>query len=101
MIRRMVVAVVVVAWALVGVAMAPEMAGAQSRASAVEAGKVNINSASAKELMTLSGVGAKVAERIVQFREANGPFKTVDDLTRVSGIGGALIEKNRPRLVVK
>lgn len=102
MIRRAVGAVLVVAWTIVATGVAPEVVGAQSRAAAAEAaGKVNINSATAKELMTLSGVGEKVAQRIVQFREANGPFKSVDDLKRVDGIGGALIEKNRPRLVVK
>jgi len=103
MIRRIVVAVLVVVWALVGVASAPEVARSQSRTATVDAAaaKVNINSASAKELMTLSGIGEKVAQRIVQFREANGPFKSVEDLKRVAGVGGALLERNRPRLVVK
>ena len=63
--------------------------------------KVNINTASAKELMTLNGVGAKVAERIVTYREANGPFKKVEDLKKVEGIGKGLWERNRERLVTK
>ena len=50
-------------------------------------GKVNINTASAAPLDTLPGVGASTAEKIVADREANGPFKTVEDLKRVSGIG--------------
>ncbi|MFR9170171.1 MAG: ComEA family DNA-binding protein, partial [Gordonibacter urolithinfaciens] len=50
-------------------------------------GKVNINTASATQLDTLPGVGASTAEKIVADREANGPFKTVEDLKRVSGIG--------------
>ena len=50
-------------------------------------GKVNINTASAAQLDTLPGVGASTAEKIVADREANGPFKTVEDLKRVSGIG--------------
>jgi len=103
MIRRIVVAVFVVAWALGGMVSAPEVARSQPRTATVDApaAKVNINSASAKELMTLSGIGEKVAQRIVQFREANGPFKSVEDLKRVDGVGGALLERNRPRLVVK
>lgn len=51
------------------------------------AGLVNINTADAAALQTLDGIGAATAAKIVADREANGPFKTVDDLTRVSGIG--------------
>lgn len=102
MIRRIVVVGLVVAWVLAGVVGAPALAWSQARAvTADAAAKININSASAKELMTLSGIGEKVALRIVQFREANGPFKSVDDLKRVDGIGGAVLERNRSRLVVK
>ena len=63
-------------------------AGAGASAAAGGAGgKVNINTASAAQLDTLPGVGASTAETIVADREANGPFKTVEDLKRVSGIG--------------
>ncbi|WP_417331652.1 helix-hairpin-helix domain-containing protein [Gordonibacter urolithinfaciens] len=63
-------------------------AGAGASAPAGSAsGKVNINTASATQLDTLPGVGASTAEKIVADREANGPFKTVEDLKRVSGIG--------------
>lgn len=48
---------------------------------------VNINSASAEELMKLSGVGPVLANRIVEYRMANGPFKNTDDLKEISGIG--------------
>ena len=63
-------------------------AGAGASAAAGGAGgKVKINTASAAQLDTLPGVGASTAEKIVADREANGPFKTVEDLKRVSGIG--------------
>ena len=63
-------------------------AGAGASAAAGGAGgTVNINTASAAQLDTLPGVGASTAEKIVADREANGPFKTVEDLKRVSGIG--------------
>lgn len=52
-----------------------------------ENGKININRASAVELDTLPGVGMSTADKIIADREANGPFKTIDDLKRVSGIG--------------
>lgn len=63
-------------------------AGAGASAAAGGAGgKVNINTASAAQLDTLPGVGVSTAEKIVADREANGPFKTIEDLKRVSGIG--------------
>lgn len=57
---------------------------------------VNINSADAATLAErLNGIGLKKAEAIVSFREQNGPFKSVDDLVNVAGIGAATLEKNR------
>ena len=50
-------------------------------------GKVDINAATADQLQQLNGVGPALAQRIVADRQANGPFKTVEDLKRVSGIG--------------
>lgn len=64
-------------------------------------GPVNINTADVKGLMALAGVGEKVAEKIVAYRDANGPFKAPEDLRKVSGVGASLIEKNRARIVVK
>lgn len=49
--------------------------------------KVNINTASAEELDSLPGIGASTAQKIVADRAANGPFKTIEDLKRVTGIG--------------
>ena len=49
--------------------------------------KVNINSATAEQLDTLPGVGESTAEKIIADREANGPFSSIEDLKRVSGIG--------------
>ena len=62
---------------------------------------VNINTASAEELSTLLiGVGLKKAERIVEYRTENGDFKTVEDLQKVKGIGGATVDKNRERILL-
>ena len=61
--------------------------------SADEAGKVNINTASAIELQSLKGIGKKRAEQIVKDREANGPFSSPQDLTRIKGIGPKTVAK--------
>ncbi len=74
---------------------------ADSVASAATHEKVNINSASVKELMSLEGVGHKLAEKIVEYRDAHGPFRKAEDLRKVEGVGGMLWEKNRERIVVK
>ncbi|MGI6755537.1 MAG: ComEA family DNA-binding protein [Atopobiaceae bacterium] len=57
--------------------------------------RVNINTASAAELQNLPGVGPSTAESIVKDREQNGPFSSVDDLMRVSGIGEKKLGKMR------
>lgn len=54
---------------------------------------VNINTATVDELSTLTGIGKVKAEAIVAYREAYGPFKTVDDLKHVKGIGKKTVEK--------
>lgn len=59
---------------------------------------VNINTASTTELETLNGVGAAKAKAIVEYREKHGPFKSVDQLAEVKGIGEKLVEKNRANL---
>ena len=57
--------------------------------------KISINSASAAQLDELPGVGPAIAERIVKWRETNGPFASIDELTEVSGIGPSILEQIR------
>jgi competence protein ComEA len=62
---------------------------------------LDINSDTADELAKgLAGIGPAKAQAIVQYREKNGPFKSVDDLTHVKGIGKATLEKNRAKVGV-
>jgi competence ComEA-like helix-hairpin-helix protein len=63
--------------------------------------KININTADVKELMSLTGVGRKVAEKIVEYRDSHGPFKKADELKKVEGVGNGVWEKNRDRVVTK
>ena len=61
---------------------------------------VNINTASKKELDALPGIGEVLAQRIIDYRSANGPFSTVDELTKVKGIGEKTLEKLKPYATV-
>ena len=62
---------------------------------------LNINTATAKQLaLVMSGVGEAKAAAIVSYRDANGDFTSVNQLTDVKGIGAALLEKNRDLLQV-
>ncbi len=55
--------------------------------------KVNINTATKEELMSVQGVGAAIAQAIVDYREQNGPFNCLEDLLKVNGIGNATFER--------
>ncbi len=61
---------------------------------------VDINSATVKELEAVKGIGPAKAKAIIDYREKNGPFKSVDDLKKVKGFGGKTLEKMRPELTV-
>ncbi|MFL1732718.1 ComEA family DNA-binding protein [Moraxella oculi] len=61
---------------------------------------LNINTATASDFTSLSGVGINTAERIVEYRRQVGRFVSVDELMQVKGIGKATLEKNRHRLSV-
>ncbi len=66
------------------------------------AGPVNVNTANADSLAeNIKGVGPKIAAQIISYREANGPFGTVEELQQVKGIGPKTIEKNRDVLNVE
>lgn len=68
---------------------------------AISADEVNINTASAETLIKmLNGVGPEKAAAIVDYRNANGPFKNTDELMQVKGIGKKLIDKNRDKITV-
>lgn len=64
------------------------------------AGLININTASAQQLMQLSGIGEVKARAIVRYREENGGFKSVDEILNVKGIGEKTFEKIRSQITV-
>ena len=74
---------------------------ATQMSKAEQSAKVNLNAADAETLRRdLFGIGAAKAKAIIAYRESNGPFTAVDELLEVKGIGKALLEKNRDRVVL-
>ncbi|MEO0078126.1 MAG: helix-hairpin-helix domain-containing protein [candidate division WOR-3 bacterium] len=65
------------------------------------AGLININTANTELLCTLPGIGPTTARRIIEFREAQGRFRSVDDLQMVKGIGPKKLERIRPLVTVR
>jgi len=63
-------------------------------------GKININSATATELDTLTGIGPAYAQRIIDYRNTNGGFKSIDELDNVKGIGKTTIDKFRDQVTI-
>lgn len=90
--------------AVEGSAMAAKSAPADLKAEKAtlpdgDEDKVSINTASAAELADImNGVGLKKAEAIVNYREQNGPFTQIEQLSEVPGIGAALVERNLSHL---
>lgn len=91
------------ALALLILSMAP-MALAEDAGNggaAAPAGVVNINTADASQLALLPRIGQKVAQRIVEYRTQNGPFKRTAELMQVKGIGAKTFERLSPHVVVE
>jgi competence protein ComEA len=68
--------------------------------SAKPAAIVNLNTATSAELETLPGVGPKMAARIIEYRQKKGPFKKIEELMNVQGIGEKNFLKLKPQLTV-
>ena len=94
------VALVCLALATPHAVFAQKPTSTRSAAKPAVAGTVNINTASATDLQALPGIGAKTAERIVEYRQKNGPFKKVEDLMNVRGIGEKNFLKLKPQLTI-
>lgn len=73
---------------------------AQSSKPAAAAASVNVNTATAVDLAKLPGIGAATAARIIEYRQKNGPFKKVEELMNVRGIGEKSFLKLKPLVSV-
>ena len=104
--------VMVLAQGTPGTSSMPSMPGPGKAGTAAEQGKpamgavpgkaalVNINSADEAQLTALQGIGPTKAKAITQYRQEHGPFKTVDDLKKVSGIGEKTLAALKPFITV-
>ncbi len=63
-------------------------------------GKISINTASKEELMTLPGIGESKAKDIISYREKNGPFKSVEDIKKVTGVGDSIFAQIKENITV-
>lgn len=80
----------------------PPPATSQAPSSPAEPpGKININTATAAELESLPRIGPALAERIIEYREANGPFASIEEIMNVKGIGPATFEQIKDMITVE
>jgi competence protein ComEA len=91
-------ALVLATWCLSGGSVAE---GDEKPTRAKAEARININEASKTDLMKLAGVGPGSAQKIIEYREAHGPFKKAQDLEKVDGVGKGVLEKNAGRIVVR
>ena len=85
----------------VPVKSAAEDPSEMSVADFIRASSVELNTAAQEELMTLPGIGEVLSARIIEYREENGPFSSVEEIMEVKGIGEKKLEENRLRIYVQ
>ena len=78
----------------------PAAAAGGSTPGATAGAPIDINTATLEQLETLPGIGPAIAQRIVDYRQANGPFTSIEQIKDVSGIGDALFERLKGRITV-
>ncbi|HWB20825.1 MAG TPA: helix-hairpin-helix domain-containing protein [Phycisphaerales bacterium] len=77
-----------------------DVAQMQAVSRALPSARVNLNSATVEELSLLPGIGPGLAERIVKHREEHGPFKSIEQLDDVWGIGPSVMGRVRPYVMI-
>jgi competence protein ComEA len=78
----------------------PSVSGEPSDGEGTAGAPVNINTATAAELETLPGIGSTRAQQIIEHRQANGPFATIEEIQQVTGIGSAIFEGLKDMITV-
>jgi len=98
MIRMMMAAIAAIA--LSAPALSAQSKTPAPKPAATAAAPVNLNTATAEQLATIPGVGPRMAERIIDYRQKNGGFKKIEDLMNVSGVGEKSFLKMKPLITV-
>jgi competence protein ComEA len=83
------------------VALVSTVAFADAAVTPAPTGVVNLNNADAAQLALLPGVGVKAAQRIIDYRTQNGPFRKTSDLMQVKGVGAKSFERLSPYIVLE
>lgn len=78
-----------------------EISGTPTDTGGTNSGKINLNKANENELQNLPGIGPSKAAAILEYRETKGPFKSVEDLKNISGIGDKTFEKFKDLITVQ
>lgn len=77
-----------------------KVAGTSTTSKPTITGKININTASETELDSLPGIGPTYAKRIIEYRNANGGYKSIEDIKNVKGIGDKTFDKFKDKIIV-
>jgi competence protein ComEA len=86
--------------AALALVVAPALGAADRQAQASPDAPVDLNKATTEALVSIPGIGRVMAERIIAWREEHGPFRRVEDLMKVKGVGEKTFEKLRPYVKV-
>jgi competence protein ComEA len=98
--NRSLIALLVALACIAGPAAAQQPPRAAKTAAPVPSEIVNLNSATAAQIASLPGIGQKTAELVVQYRQKNGPFKKIEEIMNVRGIGEKSFLRVKDRLTV-
>ena len=98
--RALLMILAIVAVAAAATAAEQKSSSAPAKSASATAAPINLNTATQAQLETLPGVGAAMAQRILEYRQKNGNFKKVEDLMNVKGIGEKAFLKLKPMVTV-